>query len=77
MRMIVTSIAIGFFAAIFLSMYADYLFGYKLPLAIIYGMLAPFLSACALVVFILSKRQERKRAGLNWMEDGDEDKKDD
>ena len=73
MRMIVTSIAIGFFSAIFLSMYADYLFSYRLPLAIIYGMIAPFLSACALFVFMLSNREERKRAGLNWLEDGKED----
>jgi hypothetical protein len=67
MRMIVTSIAIGFFSAIFLSMYAEYIFSYKLPLVIIYGIIAPFLSAVALVVFILSKREEKKRDG--WLEE--------
>ncbi|HLC68022.1 MAG TPA: hypothetical protein VJI12_04030 [archaeon] len=69
MKPIVTGVAIGFFAAFFLSMYAEFLFTYKLPFALIYGVIAPFLSAIAILVLVIADKAERKRSGLDWFEE--------
>ena len=77
MRPIITGVCIGFFAAIFLSMYAEYIFKYKLPFVLIYGIIAPFLAAIAILILILANRGERKRSGLDLWEQEQKKKKDD
>ena len=67
MNVIVNGIGIGFFAAIFISLYAQGLFNYILPLPIIYGIFAPLISAIAITLMILSRREEKDR-NLEWWE---------
>ena len=69
MRIIITGVAIGFFAAVFLSMYAENLFNYKLPYFIIYGIIGPFLAAVAILVLTLARKGEEKRNGIDWWEE--------
>lgn len=66
MRPILTGICIGLSAAIFVSMYAQYLFDLTLPYIVIYGIIAPLISAIATFVLALSDKNERKRNGLDW-----------
>ena len=73
MRIVITGVCIGFFAAFFSSMYAEYLFNYRLPFAIIYGIIAPFLSAISVLVLIIADKNERKRSGLDWFEEKNDD----
>ena len=75
MRIIITGISVGVFAAFFLSMYAEFLFTYRLPFVLIYGIVAPFLSSIAILVLTVANRNERKRSGLDWFEE--EEKKND
>ena len=72
MKPIIPGLSIGFFAAIFLSMYAEYLFPQKLPLVLIYGIIGPLLAAIAILVLILLDKAERKRSGLDWEENKEE-----
>ena len=69
MKTVLTGVCIGFFAAFFLSMYAEFLFTYRLPFVIIYGIVAPFLSAIAILVLTIANKSERRRSGLDWFEE--------
>ena len=68
MGVVINGIAIGFFAAIFISLYTQGLFNYILPLPIIYGIFAPLISAVSIFLMIVSRRQEKDRS-LEWWED--------
>ncbi len=67
MGAIINGIGVGFFAAIFIAIYAEGLFNYLLPIWIIYGILAPFFSAVAIAAFVISSKKERRN--LEWFEE--------
>ena len=67
MGLIINGIAMGFFAGIFVSLYTQGLFGYALPLPIIYGIFAPLISAIAITLMVVSRKQEKDRS-LEWWE---------
>ena len=68
MGVIVNGVGVGFFAAIFISLYMQGLFNFVLPLPIIYGIFAPLISAVAIFLMIISRRQEKDR-NLEWWEE--------
>ncbi len=69
MGVIINGIGIGFFAAFFISLYAQFLFNYILPFIIIYGILAPFLTAIAIGVQLLWKKDKEKRDRIEGYEE--------
>ena len=72
MGVIFEGLGIGFFAALFVSMYAQGIFKFVLPFWLIYGILAPLFSAVVISVFILSKKDERDK-NLEWFEEKKDD----
>lgn len=69
MGAIINGIITGFFAAIFVSMYADFLLNYILPVWIIYGILAPLFSAIAITIFLYLQRKKKEQYGVQWWEE--------
>jgi hypothetical protein len=59
---ILNGLGIGFFVAIFLSMYLKEFFNLIIPIYIVYGIIAPLLSAIFIFIFITLDERERKRA---------------
>lgn len=70
MGVIVNGIGVGFFAALFLSMYTEGIFNYVLPFWLIYGILAPLFGAIAMSILLLS--QKKKDKNLEWFEEKEE-----
>lgn len=68
MGIIVKGVEAGFLVAVFVSLYAEGLFGYILPLPIIYGILAPLFAAIAIFIMMLSKKDETR---MRWTEEGE------
>jgi hypothetical protein len=68
MGIIFNGIGIGFFAALFVSLYAQGIFNYILPFWLIYGILAPLFSAITIAAALFSKRGEKDR-NLEWFEE--------
>ena len=69
MGTIINGVGVGFLSAIFISLYAEGFFHAVLPIWIIYGILAPLISALAITIGILAKKKPRE---IEWWE---EDKK--
>lgn len=61
MGIVINGVGIGFFAAFFISMYGNWLFNYQLPFVIIYGIIGPFLSAIAIGIQVLVRKEKEKR----------------
>ena len=59
MGLVINSIGIGFLSAIFISLYAQGFFEISLPVWIIYGMLAPMISALIIVIGIADKKSTK------------------
>ena len=72
MGVIFEGIGIGFFAAIFVSLYGQGLFNYLLPFWLIYGILGPLFAALVIAALTFSKKDERDR-NLEWFEQKKED----
>lgn len=68
MGVIFNGIGIGFFAALFVSLYGQGLFNYILPFWLIYGILAPLFAAITIAVFSFSKKDQRDK-NLEWFEE--------
>lgn len=68
MGVIFEGIGIGFFAALFISLYVEGIFSYILPFWIIYGILAPLFAAIAIAILAFSKKDERDK-NLEWFEE--------
>ena len=66
MGIIINGIGIGFLSAIFISLYAQGFFNALLPVWLIYGMLAPLISATAITIGMVSKKKSR---GVEWWEE--------
>jgi len=68
MGVIFEGIGIGFFAALFISLYAEGLFNSILPFWLIYGILAPFFAAITIGILTFSNKEERDK-NLEWFEE--------
>ncbi|KHO47653.1 MAG: hypothetical protein QT00_C0002G0313 [archaeon GW2011_AR5] len=68
MGAIFEGIGIGFFAALFISLYAEGIFNSVLPFWLIYGILAPLFAAIVIAILTFSKKDERDR-NLEWFEE--------
>lgn len=68
MGVIFEGVGIGFFAALFISMYAQALFNSILPFWLIYGILAPLFAAISIAILTFSKKDQRDR-NLEWFEE--------
>ena len=62
MGVIFEGVAIGFFAALFVSLYAQGIFSFVFPLWLIYGILAPLFAAVAVSILTFSEKDERNRS---------------
>ena len=62
MGVVVTGGGIGFFAAVFVTMYANGLFHQQIPVIVIYGIVGPFIAAVSIFVMILLDKKEREKA---------------
>lgn len=58
---IIDGIGVGFFFSIFLSLYITNFTDIQLPIWIIYGILAPLVSAMAITAMIYSSKEKRDR----------------
>ena len=67
MGIIINGICIGFLLAIFISLYLEGVFNALLPFWIIYGILAPLISATAMTIGMLAKKNHNE---IEWWEDG-------
>lgn len=56
MGLVINGVGIGFLSAIFISLYAQEFFSISLPVWVIYGMLAPLISALIIVIGIVDKK---------------------
>lgn len=70
MGMIVNGVGVGFFAALFISLYAEGFFNHIFPVWLIYGILAPLFSAIALTLMLVSRKKEKPVA---WYEEKKEE----
>ena len=61
-HLIINGIGIGFFTALFASMYLDVYMNLVIPLFLVYGILAPLLSAVFVTIFMLRNKGEKQRA---------------
>ena len=66
MGVIINGVGIGFFSAIFISLYVVGFFNALLPIWLIYGILAPLISAIAITIGMLSKK---KPGDVEWWEE--------
>ena len=68
MGVIFEGIGIGFFAALFISLYGEGIFNYILPFWLIYGILAPLFAAITIAILTFSRKEERSK-NLEWFEE--------
>ncbi len=68
MGVIFEGVGIGFFAALFVSIYAQGFFNSILPVWLIYGILAPLFAAITIAILTFSKKDERDK-NLEWFEE--------
>jgi hypothetical protein len=70
MGAIINGVGVGFFAGIFVSMYMTNFTGIILPVYMIYGIIAPLISAIAITIMVLAKKKEGKeKDSLQWFEE--------
>lgn len=73
MGIVINGIAVGFLSGIFISLYAEGFFNALLPFWLIYGILAPLISATAITIGMLAKK---KTSNVEWWEDDNKKDKD-
>jgi len=61
-NIIINSLGLGFFIAIFISLYLKEFLNFVMPVYLVYGIIAPMLSAVFITIFVLLNKQEKKRA---------------
>ncbi len=71
MGIIINGIGVGFLSAIFISLYAEGFFSALLPFWLIYGILAPLVSAIAITIGMLTRK---KPQDMEWWENDNKKK---
>lgn len=66
---IVNGIGVGFFFSIFLSLYISNFTGIALPVWLIYGILAPLISAMSIAALVYSSKEKRDRYMVKYWEE--------
>lgn len=66
---IINGIGIGFFSTIFLSLYLTNFTSIALPIWLIYGILAPLISALAITGFVYSSKEKRDRYVVKYWDE--------
>lgn len=67
-HVILNGIGIGAFIALFASMYLKEFMNLILPIFLVYGILAPLISAVFVTIFMLKNKREREQASRELLE---------
>ncbi len=75
MGIILNGIGVGFFVAVFLTVYLNGFFQQQVPIVLIYGIFGPLSAAIIISVLILYDKKERKKAEVPFWSMKKEDDK--
>ncbi|MBI2580072.1 MAG: hypothetical protein HYW27_04185 [Candidatus Aenigmarchaeota archaeon] len=75
MQSVMNGVGIGFFSAFFISLYLDSFIGVVIPIAITYFIIAPLVSAVSILLILYSKKDEKRKSGIEWWEESEALKK--
>jgi len=61
-HVIINGVGIGVFIALFASIYLKEFMNLVMPITLVYGILAPLISAVFVTIFMLRSKEEKQRA---------------